>query len=346
MGWWVTAAPQLLSGYPACFYPWAWRFHDTRQSSRTKPRMTPFGMTSCWVAAARAIETESPMPLFVDPFARELAGEIGFELLSQLSRPHPQFGVRRFARDPYLSVRTRYFDDTLIQAVRELSIRQIVLLGAGMDTRAFRLRWPVYTVVYELDRRDVFASKEAVLRSNTAISCCERRVINNDVTTDWVPSLVRTGFDPSMPSAFVLEGFLMYLAPDTVERVMSTISTIAAPSSWICADVPNPELLTSPLTTHVRRRLRELGTPFLSSMACPATTFGKFGWRATVVSPGDECAHFGLWPFATVPKSVPLVPRVFFVTAKRLDAPSDIASFTSETEAVGPIQRINEGQVL
>ena len=47
-------------------------------------QMTPVGATSRWIAAARALETESEKPLFIDRFARALAGDDGFALLDQM----------------------------------------------------------------------------------------------------------------------------------------------------------------------------------------------------------------------------------------------------------------------
>jgi methyltransferase (TIGR00027 family) len=98
--------------------------------------MSPVGLTSRWVAANRALETEAPDPLFEDPYARALAGEEGFALLaaSQGVRPATPAGCA----DPYLSIRTRFFDDGLIRAVNGGGRRQVVLLAAGMDARAFR----------------------------------------------------------------------------------------------------------------------------------------------------------------------------------------------------------------
>jgi methyltransferase (TIGR00027 family) len=52
-------------------------------------------------------------------------------------------------------VRTRFYDEFLARAVRQSGARQIVLLAAGMDARAFRLEWPAGTRLYELDLPEV-----------------------------------------------------------------------------------------------------------------------------------------------------------------------------------------------
>jgi len=124
-------------------------------------QMSAVGGTARWIAAARALETESETPLFSDPYGRALAGDDGFALLDQM---RSAMGPNAPATGPdlYLSLRTRVLDDGVLNTVRERGITQVVMLGAGMDTRAFRLPWPAGVVVYELDRDDVFDEKEPV----------------------------------------------------------------------------------------------------------------------------------------------------------------------------------------
>src|ERR1700724_3155343 len=50
----------------------------------------------------------------------------------------------------YQAVRTHFFDE-YVTAAAEASIRQHVILAAGLDSRAYRLNWPAGTVVYEID---------------------------------------------------------------------------------------------------------------------------------------------------------------------------------------------------
>lgn len=59
-----------------------------------------------------------------------------------------------------MSIRTKYLDDSIESLVLEGDIRQVVLVAAGMDARAFRLRWPEDAVVYEVDHSALFEVKE------------------------------------------------------------------------------------------------------------------------------------------------------------------------------------------
>ena len=90
--------------------------------------MTPVGATSRWIAAARALETESEDPLFVDPFARDLAGEAGFSIFASTQGVS---GAVATARNPYLSIRTKFLDDAILQAVRGRGYTQVVILAVG-----------------------------------------------------------------------------------------------------------------------------------------------------------------------------------------------------------------------
>lgn len=95
-------------------------------------------------------------------------------------------GLGTFAGpDPFLTIRTRYFDDTVLAAVRDRSISQVVILAAGMDARAHRLDWRPGTRVFEIDRADVFGHKEAVLARLEAKPTCDRHVVTQDLAQPW-----------------------------------------------------------------------------------------------------------------------------------------------------------------
>ena len=111
--------------------------------------------TACWTAAVRAAETSRDDRLFEDPWAATLAGPEGAAWLA--------------ARPPGstlpIAIRTRFFDDWLHDVAIEAGIRQVVLLAAGLDTRAYRLPWAAATTVFELDRPAVLAGKRFGTRS-------------------------------------------------------------------------------------------------------------------------------------------------------------------------------------
>ncbi|MGA5499453.1 class I SAM-dependent methyltransferase [Streptomyces cinereoruber] len=179
------------------------------------------GLTALLVAAARAIETHRHDSLAQDIYAEHFVRAapacadwpVRIEQVPD-GDGDPLWG--RFAR--YFGLRTRVLDDFLIEAVGTPA-RQVVLLGAGLDTRAFRLHWPSDVVVFEIDRAGVLAFKEQVLTDLSAAPTVKRVSVPVDLRADWVTALTTAGFDPAAPSVWLAEGLLFYL-PGPVETYL------------------------------------------------------------------------------------------------------------------------------
>ena len=277
--------------------------------------MTGAGLTARWVAANRALETDQASPLYRDPLARELAGEAGFDVLYSM---RAAAGMGTFnGPDPYLTIRTRFFDEALVRAVRESSIDQVVVLAAGMDARAFRLDWPAGVRVFEVDRDDVFTHKEAVLARMDATPPCERQIVRQDLAQPWVSALVDAGFDPTRKAAFLAEGLLYYLDEAAVMSLFDALRGISAPGSWLGMDAMNPEVLTSPFMATYLKKLTELGCPWKFGLADPEAFLASKGWQSSVVFPGEPEANYGRWIMPVVPRTIPGMPRTFLIRATR-----------------------------
>ena len=277
-------------------------------------RMSAVGETARWVAANRALETELADPLYRDPFARELAGDTGFSMMSVMrgalgvpDTPNP---------DMYLTIRTRFFDDAVLRAARESSMAQVVILAAGMDTRAFRLDWPDHVVLFEVDRNDVFEHKESVLHRHDARATCDRRIVRADLAASWTDALVAAGFDPARPAAVLVEGLLMYLDEAAAHRLFNALN-ILRPDSWLGLDAVNTAMLTSSFTANYLKKLAEAGCPWLFGIDDPVQWLAGHGWQATVVTPGTPEANYGRWPFPVAPAVMAGMPRAYFATARR-----------------------------
>ena len=128
-----------------------------------------------------------------------------------------------------LAVRTRYLDDMLAAAIAE-GVRQVVILAAGMDARAYRLPWPTGTVIYEVERADVMALNERVMATLGAVPKAERRAVRIDLRDDFASALRERGFQAVQPAAFLVEGLLVYL-PDrpAVLRILREVAALGAP---------------------------------------------------------------------------------------------------------------------
>jgi methyltransferase (TIGR00027 family) len=277
--------------------------------------MTAVGLTSRWVAANRVLETEHVQPLYRDPYARELAGEAGFDVLYTM---RALAGMGTFVGpDPFLTIRTRFFDDTLLSAVRE-GIDQVVILAAGMDARAFRLDWPAGVRLYEIDRDDVFAHKEPTLARLQAQPVCDRRIVRQDLAQPWTRSLDEAGFDRSRRTAFLAEGLLYYLDEPAAVALVDAISAIAAPGSRLAFDAMNPEVLSSPFIAPYLKKLAELGCPWQFGLRDPDDFMAARGWRSSYVLPGEPDANYGRWIMPVLPRTMPGFPRTYLIRAARV----------------------------
>jgi len=189
-------------------------------------------MTAVGVAYIRAQESLRPDRLFDDPLASVFVAASGW------TRPTEMLGdpsdtsddVRAFWGTivAYVIVRTRFLDEYAKDAW-EAGIRQFVILGAGLDARAFRLEWPAGVRLFELDVPEVSRFKERALAGVDSKPRCERTAVEADLTEDWLPSLTAAGFDASVPTAWMAEGLLIYFPPEQNETLLSIVSA-ASPS--------------------------------------------------------------------------------------------------------------------
>jgi len=261
--------------------------------------------TACWTAAVRARESRREDRLFHDPWAEALAGEQGASWIAQ----RPEDGTITMA------LRTRYFDDFLEQISSLDKIRQVVILAAGFDTRAFRLKWPAGVCVFEMDQPSVLDYKETVLQSLGATAVCERRIIRKDLTGSWKEALVETGFDPARPSCFLLEGFLFYLSNETAKEIIDSITLLAAPGTRLGFDVMNSAMLTSPYTKAWVEMQAQLGAPWVGTMDDPESFLSSRGWTAALTQAGQPEANHGRWKLPVFPTKTPNFPHNWWVTA-------------------------------
>src|SRR5262249_46030939 len=181
--------------------------------------------TALGVAMVRARESRREDRLFDDPYAQAFVdaapgafpGEhkTGEELAAV--GPMASLGAVFHA---HAVIRTRFFDDYLTAAVAA-GCSQVVLLAAGLDTRAFRLAWPAGTRVFEVDLPDVLTFKDTVLAAQDAVARCARTTVPADLRADWTTALARAGFDRTGPAAWLAEGLLIYLSAAEAARLLA-----------------------------------------------------------------------------------------------------------------------------
>lgn len=128
--------------------------------------------------------------------------------------------------------RTRFIDEAWLHAIDD-GVRQIVILGAGFDCRAYRLRNSASTIIYEVDLRTMLAFKRSKLGQNGGALQANVRFVEIDFDRDNLPMvLADAGFDSTAPALFIWEGVTNYLSADAVDSVLRFVGR-CAPGSRI-----------------------------------------------------------------------------------------------------------------
>ena len=202
------------------------------------------GATAVMVAAARAAETARDDALINDPYAKILVADAGTgaweymlddDFIAKVAEADAELAPLFEHMGNYQAVRTHFFDDFFARAV-EAGIRQVVILAAGLDSRAFRLPWPAGTTVYEIDQPKVLEYKSATLAAHRVQPSADRREVPIDLRQDWPAALRDAGFDPAAPTAWLAEGLLMYLPADAQDRLFAQVTELSAPGSRVAAE--------------------------------------------------------------------------------------------------------------
>lgn len=190
------------------------------------------GQTCLLIAAWRARESERIDPLFIDPIANIFVPtdlEPWVEQVTQAS----------VSTQHLISCRTKYFDDYLASEMRR-GVTQVVLLGAGLDTRAIRLG-NESVVFYEIDHRDVLAYKERLLkRHGYAQRSCF--IPGDYICDDLFALLAEQGFDSQAETYFIWEGNTLYIPVDALINFLKVLKR-RVPRFRISFDYLSEELI-------------------------------------------------------------------------------------------------------
>jgi methyltransferase (TIGR00027 family) len=219
--------------------------------------------TALGVAYVRAWESSQTERLFADPYA-----------LAFVTAQYRQAGAPgASALAAHVVLRTRFFDDYLLAAGCE----QVVLVAAGLDTRAYRLTWPDDVTLFELDQPEVLAFKQAVLDRERAVPGCDRRAVPVDLRLDWAAALIEAGFDPARRTAWLVEGLLIYLSRDEAERLLTTIGGLSATDSRLSFEDTGAD----PALVAPNRDLHEYSALFRGGLGREAMPWLEAaGWKA------------------------------------------------------------------
>jgi len=268
--------------------------------------------TAQWMAAARALESERDDALYTDPLARDLAAPKGFELIER----YEGGGLL-----PFISIRTKYLDESIEEALADGSIKQVVLIAAGMDTRAFRLDWAKDTTVYEVDHGPLIEEKRRRLDALGARPRTDRREVSADLTGQWLGDLEQAGFDPTRPTLWIAEALTFFLTEEQAAGLLRLLASASAPGSRLSFDILGRALLRSPFSKSFLDKLAADGTPWIFGTDEPEEFLTANGWKITdLTEPGEPNAGEGRWPYQVQPRSRRGANRLWLIRAESVTA--------------------------
>ena len=185
-------------------------------------KMDSHVFTALPIAASRAIAYGRPDSLVNDPLA------------AKFLKGHENLLHHASANTEYMTMRCLIGDDLVLKQHGK-GVRQVVSLGAGMDSRAFRLDIPG-TTFYEVDKPDLFKLKEPLVE-DVPLTCSERKTVVGTLgEMNLGESLQNAGFDPSQPTTWLMEGLLPYLTRPIMQSVAEEIGELSAPGSGLWGD--------------------------------------------------------------------------------------------------------------
>lgn len=198
----------------------------------------------------RAMESEKPAGerICYDPLARyfiDLDKVMSFRLRPLHKIKKMVSDLRRPGFYHYFAVRTRYFDDYLDYCIGE-GIRQLVILGAGYDSRAYRVdRLKDQAKVFEADHPVTQSDKKAKLVK--LLGALPDHVVYVSIdfnTTDLAEQFTQNGYNPELKTLFILEGLTYYLNAEVLDRILRFISQRSGSGSSVIFDYTCPDVIS------------------------------------------------------------------------------------------------------
>ncbi len=228
--------------------------------------------TAFVVAEFRAEENLKANPLYRDPVVEMFLDAETKRAADRIFASFPPVKVN-------VRVRTRYLDDRL-DAQLQNGFRQVVILGAGLDTRAQRKAKPG-VAYFEIDDGATLRFKRERLEEN-GIDPGVAYIPGDYVAQDLVALLSGAGLDVSLPTHFIWEGNTMYLSAAAVARVLGSIAQ-NLPRYSISFDFMAPEVVAKTTgdqdITALVERFAAMGAPWTYGLSDVEGLAAKLGAR-------------------------------------------------------------------
>jgi len=190
--------------------------------SSSETRVEHVSDTSLMTAAGRALETARADGVVRDPLAERLAGSRGAALAHNLYSPE-WMGIT-------VGLRCRVIDEMLAEAIVAHGIQVVVILGAGLDTRPYRLDLPPSLRWIEVDFPGLLNYKSQLLAFEKPKCHLERMAAD---LTDAIQRQAVFSAAGSQPGLILTEGLLLYLPRSTTDALATEPVRLSGIRYWL-----------------------------------------------------------------------------------------------------------------
>lgn len=223
--------------------------------------------TALWVAGYRAQETDRKDALFNDTLARKLAGERGAKILASM----PYSKIMAFV----LAIRTVAIDRLVEMAIAR-GVDTVINLGAGLDTRPYRMKLPADLRWIEVDFEHMVNYKNEQLRSERSVCRLERIAADLSQDDERKKLLARLGAE-TKKAVVITEGVIPYLTNEQAAKLSNDLFSIPTFQYWI-QDYRQGKLRRNRVQKKISEKLKN--APWLFRSDDPIHFFGRDGWKA------------------------------------------------------------------
>lgn len=214
-------------------------------------RQGEFSHTALGAAGHRAAhQTLDGARIFADPLAVRILGEDAQAAIDK-AKAHPE---RRFLRS-FIALRSRFAEDSAHAAIAR-GVRQIVVLGAGLDTFAYRAAPTPGLVVFEVDHPATQREKRRRLAAAGVAEPTHVVYVGCDFETEGLSeALAAASFDAARPSFFFWLGVTPYLTPEAVYATLATVAALPGGAEIVFDYVVPSEMIERPAARKARAAL-------------------------------------------------------------------------------------------
>ena len=272
--------------------------------------------TAIMVCAARAAaHGRTDVAAFDDPTALALLPEDARQHVERFRSGAPPRSLRERVRYAFLEKRSKMMVARTVAidgAIRAAASSQVVILGAGLDGRAWRMSELVDVTVFEVDHPDS-QRKKRERAASLKQAARDVRFVPVDFTRDRLEdALSSAGHEPARKTTWVWEGVVMYLERADIEATLRVVEARSAPGSRLVVVYHSPSIIRQ-IGGFI---LGWLGEPFRSSFTADEMHTLLAGFGFTVVH-DDDLARIAIGLSAEFAEVARLLKDMRIATAER-----------------------------